>query len=497
MARLFLFLLVLLFSVSTLGGELVVAVSTEPPTLDPTSNPAAAIDLILHHNLYEGLVQVGPDGTFHPQLAETWEVTEDGLTWTFKLRPGVRFHDGSPCDAEAVRASFLRAMAPDTLNPQPEFYADIATVEVVDPHTVRFRLERSIPYFLAILAQGDSVVVPVAPRTGVPLGEHPVGTGPYRFVEWRPGDRIVLERNPDYYLPEIPKLSRITFRFISNDAARVLALRAGDVDVAVDVPPQLAVELGRDPNFAVVSGPMNLVQIMAINNAREPFDDLRVRQAIAYAIDREKIIELVSLGYATPIGGPIPTRMPYYVDLTGLYPHDPQRARELLTEAGYPDGFETTMTLPSNYEFHVRTGELIAAQLETVGIKAEIQLVDWGTWLERVFAQADYDLTVIGHPGRLDPALMLTGYGAERPNYYFRRGWRNEELERLLEEGKRCMDPERRREIYERAQRIIAEEVVNYFIQDPHRIIAARSDIEGLAVYPIYVLDMTNVSHRE
>jgi len=478
------------------AGELVVAVSTEPPTLDPTSDPAAAIDLILHHNLYECLVQVGKDGGFHPQLAESWEVSENGLVWTFRLREGVVFHDGTPCDAGAVRESFRRAMSPDSLNPHPEYFADIAAVEAVDTHTVRFRLVRPVPYFLAVLAQADSAIVPVKPRTGKPLGEYPVGTGPFRFGEWRPGDRIVLERNPNYYLPGIPRLERATFRFIPDDAARVLALRAGDVDVAVDVPPQLAVELQGDPDFTVVSGPMNLVQILAINNARQPFDRLKVRQAIAHAIDRKKIIELVSLGFGTPIGSHLTPGMPYYVDLTDLYPYDPERARELLAEAGFPHGFETTMTLPSNYEFHVRTGELIAAQLAAVGIEVKIQLVDWGTWLERVYAQADYDLTVIGHVGRLDPALMLTGYGAERPDYYFRRGWRNEELEQLLEEGKTCMDPERRREIYVRAQRIIAEEVVNYFIQDPHRIIAARAGIEGLAVYPVYVLDLTAVRNR-
>ncbi len=470
-----------------------VAVSTEPPTLDPTANPAAAIDLVLHYNLYECLVQVDSNGDFYPQLAESWEASADGRTWTFQLRREVRFHDGIPFDAEAVRKSFLRAMSPDTPNPHPEYYTDIAEVEAVDTYTVSFHLKKPVPYFLAILAQADSVVVPTEPRTGKPLGEHPVGTGPFRFVEWRPGERIVLERNPDYYLPGIPEIERVSFRFIPDGAARALALQAGDVDIAVDIPYQAASALEDNPTFTVISGPMNLVQILAINNAREPVSDLRVRQAIAHAIDRGKIVELVSLGYATPIGGPVPPGMPYYIDLTGLYPYNPERARELLAMAGYPEGFDITMALPSNYEFHVRTGELVATQLAAVGIRVKIRLVDWGTWLERVYAQADYDLTVIGHIGRLDPALMLTGYGAERRDYYFRRGWKNEELEQLLEEGKTCMDPARRREIYERAQRIIAEEVVNYFIQDPHRVIASRAGIRGLAVYPIYVLDLTKI----
>ncbi|HID08631.1 TPA: ABC transporter substrate-binding protein, partial [Candidatus Micrarchaeota archaeon] len=389
---------------SSLAGELVVAVSTEPPSLDPTTNPAAAIDLIFHHNLYEGLVKVNAEGDYVPCLAISWEVSGDGLVWTFRLREGVLFHDGTPFDAEAVKASFLRHMDPETPHPHPEYYEEITEIRVLDERTMQFVLERPVPYFLAILAQADSVIVPTKSRIGRPLSEHPVGTGPFRFVEWRPGIEIVLERNPDYYLPWIPMLDRVVFRFIPDDAVRVMALRAGDVDVAVDVSPQLARELERDPRFRVISGPMNLVQILAINNARRPFDDIRVRRAIAHGIDREKIIELVSLGYGTPIGSHITPGMPYYVDLTGLYPHDPVKARELLSEAGFPNGFDTTLTLPSNYEFHVRTGEVIAAQLSVVGIRARIELVDWGTWLERVYAQADYDLTVIGHVGRLDPA---------------------------------------------------------------------------------------------
>jgi peptide/nickel transport system substrate-binding protein len=261
-----------------------------------------------------------------------------------------------------------------------------------------------------------------------------------------------------------------------------------------EITPEVAVRLEGDPRFAVVSGPQALVQILALNNAREPFADPRVRQAIAHAVDRDQIIELVSLGYGTPIGSHVTPAIFYYADMTWLYPHDPARARELLREAGYPAGFSATLTLPSNYVFHVRTGELIAAQLREVGIKVALELVDWGMWLERVHAQADYDLTVIGHVGRLDPALMLWDYGPARPDYYFRRGFENAELDRLLEIGATTADPEARRAIYTVAQYLIAREVVNVFIQDPHRILAARRGVEGLEVFPIYVLDLTAVA---
>lgn len=471
------------------ASELVVAVSTEPPSLDPTTNAAAVIDLLLHHNLYEGLVQVDAQGEIHGQLARSWEVTPDGLAYTFHLREGVFFHNSAPCDAEAVRQSFLRALDPQTGHPHPEYFQNIADIQVLDPLTVRFVLAKPDPAFLSVLALADGVIVP----SGESLSHQPVGTGPFEFLEWRPGDRLVLVRNPDYYLPGVPQLERVTFRFLPDPAAQLAALRAGDVDVVVDLAPELAEGLTGSSEFQVVSGPMNLVQILAINTAREPFSDLAVRQALAYAVDRQEIIDLVSFGYGTPIGSHIPTGTPFYADMTWLYPSDPAQARELLREAGYGNGFSTVITLPENYVLHVRTGEVIAAQLARAGIKAQLELVDWGTWLERVFAQADYDLTVIGHPWKLDPAPMLAGYGPQRPDYYFRRGWRNEELDRLLELGERLVDSEARRALYTVCQYIIAREAVNVFLQDPHRLVAARHGVEGLSVYPIYVLDLTGV----
>ena len=480
----------LLYLVSAPASQLVVAVATEPPSLDPTTNAAAVIDLLLHHNLYENLVQVTPSGELQGQLAASWEISQDGRVYTFHLREGVLFHDGTPCDAAAVRESFLRLMDPATGIPHPEYFQDIAAIETPERLTVRFILKQPDPAFLPTLALGDAVVTP----PDEDLAIHPVGTGPFRFSEWRPGDRLILEENPNYYLPGIPKLVRVEFRFIPDPSAQLAALQAGDVDLVVDLTPEIAATLVGTPGVRLVSGPMNLVQILAINTARAPFSDLRVRQALSYAVDRDEIIELVSFGFGTPIGSHIPLGTPYYADMTWLYPHDPDRARELLAEAGYPGGFSATLTLPENYTFHVRTGEVIAAQLARVGIQVQIRLVDWPTWLERVFAQADYDLTVIGHPWKLDPAPMLTGYGPERLDYYFRRGWQSQELDRLLSLGAALMDEGARKAIYTVCQYLIAREAVNVFIQDPHRILAAREGIEGLSVYPLYVLDLSGVS---
>ena len=472
-----------------MAAALVVAVSTEPPGLDPTTNAAAVIKLLLHHNVYECLVQFDAEAKLHGQLAASWDVSEDGLQYTFRIRDGVLFHDGTPCDAEAVRRSFLRTLDPQTGHPNRSFYAAVEEV-IAEGSTVRFGLKYPYAPFLSLLALGDSVVVPAHRED---LAVRPIGTGPFRFIEWRPADRLILERNAEYYVPETPQLDRVTVRFIPDPSAQLAALRAGDVDLVAEVTPEVAFALSSDARYSVISGPSNVVQIMAINNARPPLDLLDVRQAIAHALDRKAIIDQVFFGFGTPIGSHLTPAVPFYSDMTHLFPYDPGTAKQLLAQAGYAGGLSLKMVLPSNYAQHVRTGELIAAQLAAVGIRATIELVDWNTWLDRVFSKADYDLTVVGHPGRVDPALMLTGYAADRTDYYFRRGWRSEELESLLVQGAVTADPELRQEIYVRVQEILAEEVVNYYIQDMASILAMRARVTGVRVFPIYVLDLTTV----
>jgi len=493
MVRFSLLAVVLGLSLSLYGAELVVAVSTEPPGLDPTTNAAGVIRLLLQHNLYENLVQADENGNLYGQLAVSWEVSPDALVYTFHLRSGVRFHDGTPCDADAVRRSFLRAMDPQTRHPRREFFAGIEAIETPDPQTVRFLLRAPDASFLAVLALGDSVIVPAG---AADMARSPVGTGPFRFAEWRPGYSLRLVRFDGYYLPGFPELDALTFRFIPDPAAQLAALRAGDVDVVAEVVPEIAATLTGDPELRVLSRPQDLVQILATNTARAPFNDLRVRQALAHAVDRDQLIALVSHGFASPIGSHLAPSALYYADMTWVHPHDPARARELLAAAGFPDGFATTLTLPANYPIHVRTGELLAAQLQQVGIRAELRLVDWGTWLSRVFGQADYDLTVIAHIGRLDPAPMLTGYGPGRPDFYFRRGWSSPELDQLLRDGMATADPETRRIIYTAAQHLIAAEAVNVFLAAPHQILALRPGVTDVKILPHYVLDFTTAAKR-
>jgi peptide/nickel transport system substrate-binding protein len=471
--------------------DLIVAVPDEPPSLDPTVNASAAIDQILQQNVYEGLVQVTPAGAIEPALADSFEISPDGRTYTFFLRKGVVFHDGSPFTADDVVATFLRDMAPGNAHPHPEYYTYVEKIEASDSYTVIFRMSQVDTSFLSLLALGDSVILPEEyPET---LALHPIGTGPFRFLGWTMGESLRLERFSDYYLPYEGLIETVVFRFIPDSATAYAALLAGDVDLLAKVPAELAIGVADDQRFVTIAGPQNLVQMMAINKERIPFSDLRVRQAMAHAVDRIAIIDGTMFGYGIPLGSHMTPASPYYVDLTGLYPHDLAVARRLLADAGYPDGFTATLTLPQNYEIHVRTGEILTDQLAQIGINLRIDVIEWGQWLSRVYGQADYDLTVIGHVGKLDPAAMLSDYGPGCEGYYYRRGYRNATLDTLLEEGRRTVDETRRWEIYAQAQEIIARDVVNLFIQDPYQIFIARQGVQGLETYPIYLIDLTHL----
>jgi peptide/nickel transport system substrate-binding protein len=473
-------------------NSLVIAVSDEPPSLDPTTNASAAIDQILNQNVYEGLVRVTARGEIEPALASSFEISPDGLTYTFFLRRGVVFHNAHPFTAADVTATFTRDMDEKTGHPHREYYATIEKITTPDPYTVVFHMTRVDAAFLSLLALGDSVILPEEGSSD--LAHHPVGTGPFRFVEWSVGDHLRLERFGDYYREGVPLLDEVTFRFIPDAASQLAALLSGDVDLVARVPAEIALSVKDDPRYLMVAGPQNLVQILAINNEREPFTDLLVRQAIACAIDRDAIIEGTMFGMGSPIGSHLTPASPYYTDLTGLYPYDPQHARDLLAQAGYPDGFSATLTLPQNYEIHVRTGEIIADQLSRVGIDLEIELVEWGQWLARVYSQANYDLTVIGHIGKLDPGAMLGSYGAGKEGYYFRQGYDNPVLDDLLAEGRTTVDEARRHEIYKQAQEIIASDVVNVFIQDPYQIFIMKKNLTGFQLYPIYLINVIEIS---
>ncbi|MFQ5484160.1 MAG: ABC transporter substrate-binding protein, partial [Desulfobacterales bacterium] len=335
------------------GGSLVVAQPAEPPGLDPTANTAAAIDRVVWANVFETLIKVDDQGHILPGLAKEWNISTDGKVYTFKLQPGVKYHNGEPFNAEVVKWNLERAMGPKTVNPHPEYFRVIKSIQTPAENILKITLKDVDALFLVHLAEGDASMLP---KSGYKEAKsNPIGTGPFKFVKWVKGDRVELARFDGYWNPELPYLDKVTFRFISDASAQTAALMAGDIDVIGWIgSPETALELAKDNRFKVLAGASTSDMILSTNNKAEPFNKLKVRQAMAHAIDRQMIIDLAMSGYGTPIGSHWSPAAPYYVDLTGTYRYDLKKAKKLLAEAGYPKGFEAVLQVPPKYAYTVR-----------------------------------------------------------------------------------------------------------------------------------------------
>ena len=460
-----------------------VGLQLEPPHLDPTSAAAGAIDSVLYANVYEGLTRFAEDGSVVPGLAESWDISEDGLTYTFHLRDGVTFHDGSSFEASDVAFALDRARADDSTNAQKALFEGIQSVEAPDDRTVVVTLKAPDGQFLFNLAWGDAIVF--APEAVDDLQSTPVGTGAFRFGEWRQGDSITLVRNEDYW-GEAPALAEVTFKFINDPTAAFAATMSGDLDAFYGFPaPENLAQFEADPRFQVLEGSTEGETILAMNNARAPFDDPRVREAVALAIDRQAIIDGAMYGYGTPIGSHFAPHNPDYVDLTGQTPHDPARAKALLAEAGYADGFETTLILPPP-SYARRGGEIVAAELREVGIEARIENVEWAQWLEQVFNGHDFDLTIVSHTEPFDIGIYA------RPDYYF--GYDSAEFRQIIADLTAAAEPAERKRLIEAAQRRIADDHVNAFLFELALTSVANAKLQGLWTdAPTQATDMTGV----
>jgi peptide/nickel transport system substrate-binding protein len=456
------------------ADRVTVGIQLEPPILDPTANPSAAIYQILYGNVFEGLVQFAADGSVLPKLASTWDVTDGGLTYVFHLVKGVRFHDGSPFDATTAKFSLDRVLAPGSTNPQKSRLAKIRGVEVVDPFTLRIRLVQRSGGLLQSLAWGAFVMV--SPGSAAANAVRPVGTGPFRFAEWRRGDSITFVRNADYW-GRRADLNEATFKFISEPTAAYAALMAGDVDAFANYPaPESFAQFAADPRFAVLTGTTEMETVLALNERVAPLGDLRVRRAISYALDRRSIIDGAMFGYGTPIGSHFPPHNPAYLDLTGLYPHDPAKARWLLAAAGYPHGFSVTLKLPPP-SYARRSGEIVAAELAQVGIRVRMENLEWAQWLDQVFTRHDFDMSIVGHAEPMDYDIYA------RDDYYF--GYSSTEFKGLIAALDDTLDEPARRELLQRIQRKLAEDAVNGFLFQYPRLDIWSVHLQDLRFDPV------------
>jgi peptide/nickel transport system substrate-binding protein len=425
----------------------------EPPHLDPTAGAAAAIDEVVYANVFEGLTRIDRNGAVLPALAESWEVSEDGKRYSFKLRAGVTFHDGSSFEASDVVFALERARAEDSVNAQKALFEPIDNIEAAGDDGVVITLKRPSGNFLFNMGWGDAVIV--APETAGANKSSPMGTGPFKFRRWVKGDRVELERYDDYWGTPV-QLSEATFKFIPDPAAAAAAMLAGDIDAFANFPaPEILAQFEADPRFDVVIGTTEGETILSTNNARAPFDDIRVRQAIAHTLDRGAVIDGAMFGYGTPIGSHFAPHHPAYIDLTGHSPHDLEKARTLLAEAGYAEGFDATLKLPPP-SYARRGGEIIAAQLAEIGIHLEIIPMEWAQWLEQVFRARDYDLTIVSHTEPMDIGIYA------RDDYYF--NYASPALKETMESLTAAVTQEERYALMGEAQLKLAEDAVNGFI---------------------------------
>ena len=463
----------------------VLGMTLEPtPGLDPTGGAASSIAEVVQYNVFETLTKINSDGSVSPLLAEKWEVSPDLKSYTFTLRKGVKFHNGEPFNAQAVKFSFERAAAEKSTNKDKRTFSSMASVAAIDEHTVVILNKELDPDFLFLMGQATAIIV--EPKSVDTNATKPVGTGPYKLDVWNKGSSVVLTKWDGYRSAAAVKIKKVTFRFISDPAAQVAALLAGDIDAFPRVTPRSVPQFKNNAKFQVLVSGSRAKTILAINNKKKPLDDVRVRRAIAAAIDRKAVIEGAGDGYGAPIGSHYVPGAFGFVDTTGINPFNIEKAKALLAEAGIKTPLELSLKLPPP-AYARQGGEVIAAQLAKIGIIAKIENVEWAQWLSGTYTNKNYDLTIISHVEPFD----LGNYA--KPGYYW--GYESPAFNTLFDQIKSSPRPADRAKLLGDAQRMLANEAVNAYLYQPQWITLANKNLKGLwKDMPIFVNDLSALS---
>lgn len=462
-----------------------VGVQLEPPNLDPTSGAAAAIDEVVYANLFEGLTGISQSGEVIPRLATNWGFSADGTELVFKLRRDVRFHDGTTFDAYDVEFTFKRLLAADSSNAQKNLFVAIRDIRVPDAYTITFELDRPATELPRYFAWGDAVIV--APETAAQNATRPVGTGPFAFARWRKGVSVELKRNPDYWNPTTEtNLDGILFTVIPDPAAAYASLLAGEVDGFPNYPaPENLGTFANDARFKIVTGTSEGETILALNHGHPALTDRRVRRALSHAINKRAIIEGALYGLGTPIGSHFPPHHPAYIDLSDRYPYDPNEARALLAAAGFADGLTLSLKLPPP-SYARRSGELVLADLTRIGINVEVENLEWAQWLTEVFANKNFDLTIVAHTEPLDYDIYA------RDGYYFQ--YVSGIFRELMQAIQATDNEASRTDLLIRAQTLLADDAVNVFLFQAPKVAVWRAGVDGTWQHaPLQANDFTAV----
>ncbi|BBY89865.1 ABC transporter substrate-binding protein [Mycolicibacterium tokaiense] len=454
------------------AGNLVAAIAGEPDQLDPHKTSAYFSFEVLE-NVFDTLVEPDADLEMKPALAESWEVSPDELTWTFRLRPGVRFHNGDPLTAEDVVFSYRRIIDEGLTN--VDKFSAVADVSAPDPATVVIRLDRPTPNLLTNL--GGFKGMAIVSRRNVESGEiatNPVGTGPFAFAGQRSGDSITLRANPDYWGGP-PKVPGVTFRFISEPSTALSALQAGEVDWTDSIPTQRVSQLEGDDSLSLAVTPSNDYWYLALNNAKPPWNDVRVRQAVAYGIDRDAIVAATSYGTAALNQLAIPEGNPWFTPYD-TYSYDIDRARSLLQEAeSQPQNLDMLVT--SEYPETVTAAQIIADNLAPLGITVNIRTVDFATWLDEQ-NNGNFDMLMMGWLGNIDPDDFYYAQHHTDGTSNAQK-FSDPEVDRLLDAGRVETDRDARADDYAKAATLIADNVSYIYLYNPSVIQAWTPALQG------------------
>ena len=472
------------------ANEITVGIAQDlDDSLDPHKTVKAGTREVMF-NVFEGLVKPTPDGDLTPAVAENYTVSEDRLTYTFTLREGVKFHNGDTVTAEDVVYSINRcAAATETGIVQVEAFSVIQNIAAVDERTVTITIAEPSNEFLSYLT------VAVLPSDYDQQDTAPIGTGPFKFVSRAAQDSVVLEKFDEYWGTPA-NLDKVTLKVIENADSLMMSLQSGAIDLCSHLTSTQVAQLGSD--FDVAEGTMNLVQAMYLNNAEKPFDDVRVRQALCYAVDKQAIIDIAFDGYGSPIGSSMYPAFGKYFDdsLTNYYTKDVDKAKALLADAGYPNGFEMTITVPSNYKPHMDTAEVLVQQLAEIGVKATIQPIEWESWVSDVYVGRQFQSTVVGVDASTMTARALlerftSTYGKNFINY------NSADYDALFQQVLSSSDDAEQTSLYKQMEQNLTENAANVYIQDLADLLAVRKGLEGVTFYPIYVLDLATIRYTK
>ncbi len=468
------------------GGTVRVALGSEPDNLDPMLSAATDTSSVMM-NVFEGLLGFNEKGEFIPAIAESYTISDDQLAYTFILKKGIRFHDGKDCTAKDVKYTYEKLAGLSGGQPlNSTLSQNLVKVETPDEYTAVLTLKTMDAGFLS------KATISIVEEDYENNSTQPIGTGPFKFVEYIQGQKIVLEKNENYSTikDRMPTIDKAEFKIMTDENARLMALKSGDLDIAGVSTDNIAA-LG--DSFSIVQGPQNMVQVMALNNSVEPLNNLKVRQAVCYAIDKEEIIASVVQGSGTRVDSFLsPSMTAYYNNDLKVYNVDLEKAKELLKEAGYENGFELTVTVPSNYQTHVNTAQVIKNQLEKIGIHVNIELVEWAQWLENVYTNAQYEATIIGHSGKLDPQDFLNRFSSTYDKNYFK--FSNTAYDELIAKAAATTDQTERAAAYKECQQLLIDEAASVYIQDPNIVFAVSGKVSGLKIYPVTFFNMSDIS---